>query len=104
MKQLLSRLRVPGASATIFAAALVVAACGGGGGDSADAPTDNPTTQSVTIYDQSTAPQKLSDWHFVLSDGAKLTLNTGVVPYDLHTALFTDYACRLHALRRPKLH
>ena len=102
MKQLLSRLRVPGASATIFAAALVVAACGGGGGDSADAPTDNPTTQSVTIYDQSTAPQKLSDWHFVLSDGAKLTLNTGVVPYDLNTALFTDYAFKLRALYVPE--
>lgn len=101
MKQLLSRLRAPRAAA-IFAAALVVAACGGGGGDSADAPTDNPTAQSVTIYDQSTAPQKLSAWHFVLSDGSKLTLNTGVVPYDLHTALFTDYAFKLRALYVPE--
>ena len=91
--------RAARASAAIAALALV-AACGGGGGGS-DAPAVDPGTPPVTIFDQSTAPAKLSAWHFVLSDGAKLTLNSGVVPYDLNTALFSDYAFKLRALYVP---
>jgi uncharacterized repeat protein (TIGR03806 family) len=100
MKQLrLSGLGLPGAAAALAVAALV-AACGGGGGGS-DTPIVDPGTPPVTIFDQSTAPQKLSGWHFVLSDGAKLTLNAGVVPYDLNTALFSDYAFKFRALYVP---
>ena len=88
------------AAATAFAAAALVAACGGGGG-SVDTPPVEPTDAPVTIYDRTTAPSKLSAWHFVLSDGARLTLNKGVVPYDLNTPLFSDYAFKLRALYVP---
>lgn len=81
------------AAAFALAAAALVAACGGGG-SSSDA-------TAVTIFERTTAPQKLSAWHFVISDGSKLTLNTGVVPYDLNTALFSDYAFKLRALYVP---
>ena len=91
------------AATTAFAAAALVAACGGGGGSSTGSgtPPVDPAGAPVTIFDRTTAPSKLSAWHFVLSDGAKLTLNDGVVPYDLNTALFSDYAFKLRALYVP---
>ena len=88
------------AAAAALSTAVLIAACGGSGG-SGDTPPVGPTDGQVTIYDRTTAPAKLSAWHFVLSDGAKLTLNTGVVPYDLNTPLFSDYAFKLRALYVP---
>jgi uncharacterized repeat protein (TIGR03806 family) len=46
-------------------------------------------------------PAKLSDWHVVSADGGFLTLNSGVVPYDLNTPLFSDYAHKLRTLWLP---
>jgi uncharacterized repeat protein (TIGR03806 family) len=46
-------------------------------------------------------PEKLSDWGmFRLADG-KLTPQTGVVPYDLNTPLFSDYAAKLRTVWMP---
>ena len=47
-------------------------------------------------------PPKLSDWHVVEARGGKLVLNQGVVPYDLNTPLFTDYAHKLRTVWMPK--
>ncbi|HJU37935.1 MAG TPA: hypothetical protein VJ724_00070, partial [Tahibacter sp.] len=47
-------------------------------------------------------PPKLSDWHVVVSDGATLRLNAGVVPYDLNSALFSDYAHKLRTIWMPQ--
>jgi uncharacterized repeat protein (TIGR03806 family) len=47
-------------------------------------------------------PQKLSDWHVVEAHDGKLMLNDGVVPYDLNTPLFTDYAHKLRTIWMPK--
>jgi uncharacterized repeat protein (TIGR03806 family) len=47
-------------------------------------------------------PEKLSDWHLLAADGARLALNAGVVPYDLNTPLFTDYAHKLRTIWMPK--
>ncbi|MCI4566522.1 SO2930 family diheme c-type cytochrome [Lysobacter sp. CFH 32150] len=46
-------------------------------------------------------PAKLSDWHVVSADGKRLRLNTGVEPYALNTALFSDYAHKLRTLWLP---
>lgn len=79
-----------------------------GGGDSAG--TESPPVTvppkpagdpAVKIFDQSTAPDKLSDWNFVFSDGKKMTLNKAVVPFDLNTPLFSDYSFKLRALYVP---
>lgn len=43
-------------------------------------------------------PAKLSDWHVVEVHDGKLELNQGVVPYDLNTPLFTDYAHKLRTI------
>ncbi|MBS0571285.1 MAG: hypothetical protein JSS28_11790, partial [Proteobacteria bacterium] len=47
-------------------------------------------------------PPKLSDWHVLIDDGSVLRLNEGVVPYDLNTPLFSDYAHKLRTVWMPK--
>ena len=47
-------------------------------------------------------PPRLSDWHVVEVHDGKLMLNHGVVPYDLNTPLFTDYAHKLRTIWMPK--
>ncbi|NVM76127.1 putative repeat protein (TIGR03806 family) [Duganella sp. SG902] len=47
-------------------------------------------------------PEKLSDWHLMAVAGGKLQLNKDVVPYDLNTPLFTDYAHKLRTVWMPK--
>ena len=47
-------------------------------------------------------PPRLSDWHVVEVHDGKLLLNQGVVPYDLNTPLFTDYAHKLRTIWMPK--
>jgi uncharacterized repeat protein (TIGR03806 family) len=47
-------------------------------------------------------PAKLSDWHVVEVQGDRLVLNQGVLPYDLNTPLFTDYAHKLRTVWMPK--
>jgi uncharacterized repeat protein (TIGR03806 family) len=49
-----------------------------------------------------TNPEKLSDWGVVAASGGRLVLGTGVVPYDLATPLFTDYAGKLRTIYLPK--
>jgi len=46
-------------------------------------------------------PEKLSDWHLMAVASSKLQLNKDVVPYDLNTPLFTDYAHKLRTVWMP---
>jgi len=46
-------------------------------------------------------PQRLSEWHVVFRDGARLALNGRVVPYDLNSPLFSDYAHKLRTVWMP---
>ncbi|WP_242110395.1 SO2930 family diheme c-type cytochrome [Luteimonas aquatica] len=46
-------------------------------------------------------PPKLSDWGVVSGDGKRLVLNKGVVPFDLNTPLFSDYAHKLRTVWMP---
>ena len=47
-------------------------------------------------------PEKLSDWHLVEARGGRLAPNTGVVPYDLATPLFSDYAHKFRTVWMPQ--
>ena len=49
-------------------------------------------------------PQSLADWHVVDVRDGKLAPNDGVLPYDLNTPLFTDYAHKLRTIWMPKGH
>jgi uncharacterized repeat protein (TIGR03806 family) len=46
-------------------------------------------------------PQRLSDWHVLAVAGGRLALNDRVVPYDLNTPLFSDYAHKLRTVWMP---
>jgi uncharacterized repeat protein (TIGR03806 family) len=46
-------------------------------------------------------PEHLSDWHVVYRDGGRLAINQRVVPYDLNTPLFSDYAHKFRAVWIP---
>ena len=47
-------------------------------------------------------PQHLSEWHVLLRQGGRVTLNERVVPYDLNTPLFSDYAHKLRTVWLPQ--
>ncbi|HEY8977446.1 MAG TPA: SO2930 family diheme c-type cytochrome [Burkholderiaceae bacterium] len=47
-------------------------------------------------------PEHLSDWHLLNVSGGRLTPNAGVLPYDLVTPLFSDYAHKLRTVWMPQ--
>ena len=49
-------------------------------------------------------PASLADWHVLDVRDGKLAPNAGVLPYDLNTPLFTDYAHKLRTVWMPKGH
>lgn len=57
--------------------------------------------EPVAFHDEG-YPPKLSDWHVVEARDGVLQLNEGVVPYELNTPLFTDYAHKLRTIWMPK--
>jgi len=77
--------------------ALVLVACGG----SDDAPAVPAAPAGPVIFPIVQAPAKLSAWNAVRSDGSQLSHDAAVVPYDLSSALFTDYALKMRALYVP---
>jgi len=56
----------------------------------------------VTVHPLDQIPTRLSDWGLVFADGRSLELNDRVVPYDLNTPLFTDYALKLRTVWLPE--
>ncbi len=81
--------------AGLVAAALLLAGCG----EAMTPPAPAPTTP---VFHEETNPRTLSAWNVVaVSDGA-LALQDGVVPYDLATSLFTDYAHKLRTIWMPE--
>jgi uncharacterized repeat protein (TIGR03806 family) len=47
-------------------------------------------------------PKKLSQWRLFTGELRRLQPNTGVVPYDVNTALFSDYAAKARFVWMPK--
>lgn len=58
--------------------------------------------QDPVKFNETGNPEHLSDWHLMAVDSGRLALNTGVLPYDLNTPLFTDYAQKLRTVWMPK--
>lgn len=79
-------------SAVLLAGLLgVLAACGAQG---------NRATPAVHFYPD-TNPAFLSEWGVLSTSKGALRLSKGVVPYDLNTPLFTDYAHKLRTIYVP---
>ncbi len=55
----------------------------------------------VALHPADAPPEQLSDWGVVLADGRSFALNAGVLPYDLNTPLFSDYALKLRSVWMP---
>ena len=53
-------------------------------------------------FHQERIPDRLSDWGVVQVESGQLALAEGVVPYELNTALFTDYAHKLRTVWMPE--
>ncbi|MCR9129045.1 MAG: hypothetical protein NXI12_05955 [Alphaproteobacteria bacterium] len=73
------------------AAAALLAAC------TAEAPPDPPAPRVVAEG----WPQVLSAWGQLAAGGGELVLGEQVTPYDLNTALFSDYALKLRTVWIP---
>jgi len=58
--------------------------------------------QPVVVYGPDEVPARLSEWGVVFADGRRFELNDGVVPYDLNTPLFSDYALKLRTVWMPE--
>jgi len=91
---------------TLLYAACALAACGGGGGETADAPVTPDASVGldgpVVVDLAANPPAKLSAYKLFTWDPATgFTFNDRVVPYELNTALFSDYALKQRAIYIP---
>ena len=75
-------------AACIVCAALVLAACG-------------DAASPVVLHPEDAIPERLSEWGVVFADGGTFRLNDGVVPYELNSPLFSDYALKLRTVWLP---
>jgi uncharacterized repeat protein (TIGR03806 family) len=57
--------------------------------------------EPVTLHPSDAIPSRLSAWKLLHSDGQQLRLNDSVLPYDLNTPLFSDYALKLRTVWMP---
>lgn len=83
----------------VFFAVALASACGGGGSDPAP---DAPAAVRVTLDINQPPAERLSAYHlFTWSADRGFALSDRVVPYDVNTALFSDYALKQRAIYIP---
>ncbi|XUU60773.1 SO2930 family diheme c-type cytochrome [Erythrobacter sp. HA6-11] len=56
---------------------------------------------TTPVFHAEGMPERLSDWNLVRIEAGELALNDRVTPYDLNSALFTDYAHKLRTVWLP---
>ena len=74
--------------AAFIATCALLAACGG-------------KRSGVVVHPADAIPARLSEWGVVLANGDYFEFNENVVPYDLNTPLFSDYALKLRSVWMP---
>jgi len=62
------------------------------------------SSSNEPVFQAQGKPTRLSDWNVLRVQGAKLELADRVVPYDLNTPLFSDYAHKLRTVWMPQGH
>jgi hypothetical protein len=61
-----------------------------------------PQPQSQVHFFAEGQPQRLSQWQLLTLQDQRLRLNPGVLPYDLNSPLFSDYALKLRTVWMPQ--
>lgn len=61
-----------------------------------------PASRPVVLHAADHPPALLSDWGLMFADGSSLKLNDGVMPYELNSPLFSDYALKLRTVWKPR--
>lgn len=61
-----------------------------------------PTQRDVQIFPADQPPALLSEWGILFADDDRLVLHDDVVPYELNTPLFSDYALKLRTVWMPE--
>ena len=56
----------------------------------------------VAMHPADQPPARLSDWGLFAADGETFGINDRVIPYELNTPLFTDYALKLRTVWMPE--
>lgn len=72
----------------------LIAGCGDSGSLRGAAP--------VAFFERGAFPEQLSDWHLFQVHACELVPNERVIPYDLKSALFTDYAHKFRTVYVPE--
>ena len=64
----------------------------------------SPISQApkVTLFEKGSFPETLAAWGLLFVSDGELVLNERVIPYDLKTPLFTDYAHKLRTVYVPE--
>ncbi len=83
--------------AAVCGAALLLASCG----DTGAGLSGEPVSLTPVFHEEGN-PEKLSDWNLLRIEDGGLRLNDRVMPYDLNSALFTDYAHKLRTVWLPE--
>lgn len=79
--------------AALWLTSMMLVACGDvGKSDSANL---------TPVFHATDNPERLSEWRMLSTTGNKLQLGKRVLPYDLNTSLFTDYAHKLRTVWLP---
>ena len=60
------------------------------------------TQRPVSFHAAESPPERLSEWGVVYADGELLELNERVMPYEINTPLFSDYALKLRTVWMPE--
>ncbi|WP_372013483.1 SO2930 family diheme c-type cytochrome [Pseudoxanthomonas sp. 10H] len=84
----LSRKLIALAGALVLAAGVVAGCRPGAGGQ--------------VVFHAEGQPESLADWHLFDMSGGRMAPNARVLPYDLNTPLFTDYAHKLRTVWMPE--
>lgn len=91
---------------------LLIAGCARPGADEAARASAAPVSPAVAIaldapwtpvhFFAEGQPADLAEWNLLRVAGGRLQFNAGVLPYDLNTPLFSDYAHKLRTVWMPK--
>lgn len=87
-----NKARAKKALISILTANLLLSACG----------SDTTAIQHTPTFIETGLPALLSDWDVVYAENGVMSMSEGVLPYDLNSALFTDYAHKLRTVWMPK--